>query len=215
MCSGRVDPALILETFINVIVGVMVSGCHAGDYHYLTGNYYTERRIQTLQEFLGILGVKPERLFLNWVSASEGERFANMVKNFVEKIKEIGPLSNDLLSDELRTRLLSARDALAQERMRWLINKERELLEEGNVFGEEVDQSAFNKVKFEALVREYEKNRILLSIGDEARSAKEIAQITSMSPEKVLRNLISMEQNGLVSVSEIMGVSPMYRRLEG
>ena len=172
-------------------------------------------RIKTLQEFLGILGVKPERLFLSWVSASEGERFANLVKNFVEKIAKVGPLSDDLPIDELRTRLYAARDALTQERMRWLINKEKELLEEGNAFGEEVDQEAFNKVKFEALVGEYEKNRILLSIGDEARSTKEIAHTTSLPPQKVLRNLISLEQNGLVTVSEVVGVTPRYRRFGG
>ena len=215
MCSGRVDPALVMEAFINGIDGVMVLGCHPGDCHYLTGNYYAEGRIKTLQEFLGILGVKPERLFLSWVSASEGERFANLVKNFVEKIAKVGPLSDDLPIDELRTRLYAARDALTQERMRWLINKEKELLEEGNVFGEEVDQDAFNKVKFEALVGEYEKNRILLSIGDEARSTKEIAHTTSLPPQKVLRNLISLEQNGLVTVSEVVGVTPKYRRFVG
>ncbi|MHC5059172.1 MAG: hydrogenase iron-sulfur subunit, partial [Planctomycetota bacterium] len=65
MCSGRVDPTLVLEAFIRGIDGVMVLGCHPGDCHYLTGNYYEERRIRTLQKFLELLGVKGERLFLD------------------------------------------------------------------------------------------------------------------------------------------------------
>ena len=71
MCSGRVDPTIVLEAFINKMDGVMVLGCHPGDCHYITGNYYTEKRMDTLQKFLEILGVKPERLILDWVSASE------------------------------------------------------------------------------------------------------------------------------------------------
>jgi F420-non-reducing hydrogenase iron-sulfur subunit len=215
MCSGRVDPTLVLEAFIHRIDGVMVLGCHPGDCHYMTGNYYTEKRIKTLQKFLEILKVNPDRLFLDWVSASEGERFATLVKDFTEKISKIGPLSNDLPSDELLTRLLAARDALSHQRMRWLVNRERDLLETENAFGEKVDWEEFNEIKLEALVREYEKNRILLSISDKAMSVKEIAQKIVMSPRAVLKNLIAMEQNGLVTVSEIEGIIPKYRRLEG
>lgn len=213
MCSGRVDPAIVLEAFIHEIDGVMVLGCHPGDCHYITGNYYTEDRVKTLQKLLKILGIKPERLLLDWVSASEGERFAKLVTNFTQKIGKIGPICNDLPLKELHMRLSAARDTLSQQRMRWLVNKERDLLEEGNVFGEEIDQEEFDQVKFEALIREYEKNRILQSIGDKALSVKEISKTTDMTPREVLRNLIAMEQNGLVTVSDIRGVSPRYRRI--
>lgn len=215
MCSGRVDPTLVLEAFIHGMDGVMVLGCHPGDCHYITGNYYTESRIKTLQKFLEILGVKSERLCLDWVSASEGERFANLIRDFTEKVKKLGPLSIDLPPDEARIRLLTARDVLSQQRMRWLINREWELLEEENVFKEKMDPDEFNKVKFEALISEYEKNRILLSISDKALSVKEIARTTTMKPRKVLKNLITMEQNGLVTISEIVGISPKYIKLGG
>lgn len=215
MCSGRVDPTLVLEAFIRGIDGVMVLGCHPGDCHYILGNYYTEGRMKTLQRFLEIVGVKPERLLLDWVSASEGERFANLVSDFTEKIAKIGSLSNDVPKDELQKRLLAAREAFSQHKMRWLINRERELLVEGNVFGEKVDQEDFNKVKFEALVKEYEKNRILFSISDKALSVTEIAQTTALTPREVLRHLILMEQKGLVTVSGIDGVKPMYKKMGG
>jgi hypothetical protein len=171
--------------------------------------------MHTLQAFLGLIGIPSDRLFLNWVSASEGERFARMIKEFTERITKIGPIASDLPQHELVTRLSAARDTFSQQRMRWVVNRERELFEEGTVFGEPVNQDEFNKVKIDALMREYEKNRILLSISDQAQSIKEIAQVTSLSPAQVVRNLIAMEQNGLVTVSEVDGVNPKYRKLGG
>ncbi len=215
MCSGRVEPTLVLEAFLRGVDGVMVLGCHPGDCHYLTGNYYAETRMKTLQQFLDVVGVRPDRLFLDWVSASEGERFARLVRDFTERIAKIGPLSRDLPRDELRTRLVAARAVFSQHRMRWLINRERELLEDGNVFGETVDRDAFNAVKFEALVKEYEENRILLSISEKALSVKEIAQTTDLTTRDVLKHLTRMEQNGFITVSGIKGVRPLYRRVGG
>ena len=213
MCSGRVDPTIVLEAFINNMDGVMVLGCHPGDCHYITGNYYTEKRMDTLQKFLEILGVKPERLILDWVSASEGERFANLIRDFVEKIKSLGPLTGDVPFEDLQKRLVAARDAFSQQRMRWLINREKDLLESGNVFGENVNQDEFHKIKFEALTREYEKNRILNSIESTALSVMEIAKTLALPPRDVVRNLIALEQNGLVTVFGIEGIHHKYRRL--
>lgn len=213
MCSGRVDPTIVLEAFINNMDGVMVLGCHPGDCHYITGNYYTEKRMDTLQKFLKIIGVTPERLILDWVSASEGERFANLIRGFVEKIKGFGPLTADVPLEELQKRLIAARDTLSQQRMRWLINRERDLLESGNVFGEHVNQDEFHKIKFEALTREYEKNRILNSINSKALSVKEIAKTLTLPPRDVVKNLIALEQNGLVTVSGMRDVHHKYRRL--
>ncbi|RLI38640.1 methyl-viologen-reducing hydrogenase subunit delta [Candidatus Bathyarchaeota archaeon] len=215
MCSGRVDPTLVLEAFIRGIDGVMVLGCHPGECHYILGNYYAEGRMKTLQRFLEIIGVKPERLLLDWVSASEGERFANLVSDFTKKIVKIGTLSTDISKDEFQKRLLAAKEAFSQHRTRWLINRERELLVEGNVFGERVDQDDFNKIKFESVVKDYEKNRILFAIRDKALSVTEIAQTSTLTPQEVLRHLIIMEQNGLVTVSEIDGVKPMYKKMRG
>ncbi len=83
------------------------------------------------------------------------------------------------------------------------------------MFGEPVNHDEFNKVKVDALMREYEKNRILLSISDQAQSVKEIAQATAMPSAQVVKNLIALEQNGLVTVSEVDGVNPKYRKLGG
>jgi F420-non-reducing hydrogenase iron-sulfur subunit len=90
MCSGRVDPVFILEAFRNGADGVLVTGCHIGDCHYYSGNLYTEARVELSKRALEIVGVEPERLRLEWISASEGERFARIITEMVHSIKKMG-----------------------------------------------------------------------------------------------------------------------------
>jgi F420-non-reducing hydrogenase iron-sulfur subunit len=91
MCSGRVDPELILEAFLAGADGIMVAGCHPGECHYMEGNYKTMRRTAFLRRLLEGFGVEPERLALEWVSASEGAKFQEVINGFVEKVSEMGP----------------------------------------------------------------------------------------------------------------------------
>ena len=91
MCSGRADPAFILKAFELGADGVLVGGCHPGDCHYLEGNYKTLRRMTLLKKMLSQLGLEPERVRLEWISASEGERFAQVVDEFTEQIRKLGP----------------------------------------------------------------------------------------------------------------------------
>jgi len=217
MCSARVDPTIVLEPFIRGLDGVMVLGCHLGDCHYMTGNYYTEKRMKTTKNVLKNVGLSPERLLLDWVSASEGERFATLVKDFTERVRKLGPLGKetDLEPQQLRTRLVAAKEALAQERIRWLMGRERELVEDKNVFGEKVSQEEFDQLMLQTIEKEFAKRRTLLSIGEDALSVKEIAQRMEASPREVLKNMVSLERDGLVSVVRIEGNSPKYRRIGG
>jgi len=91
MCSGRVDPEHIVKAFSMGADGVLVLGCHPADCHYIGGNYRTRRRIPLLKTMLGQLGLDPGRLRLEWVSASEGERFQQTITEFVGHIKALGP----------------------------------------------------------------------------------------------------------------------------
>jgi len=92
MCSGRVDPAFILEALKDGADGVLVAGCHLpSDCHYISGNFKALRRIMLLKKVLQQFGIEPERVRLEWISASEGDKFATVVKDMVEKIKKLGP----------------------------------------------------------------------------------------------------------------------------
>jgi len=92
MCSGRIDPAFILEALKNGADGVLVAGCHLpSDCHYLSGNFKALRRVALLKKVLQDFGIEPERVRLEWVSASEGDKFAAIVRDMVEEIKKLGP----------------------------------------------------------------------------------------------------------------------------
>jgi F420-non-reducing hydrogenase iron-sulfur subunit len=92
-CSGRVDPLFVLKCFQSGADGVLVSGCHPGDCHYTEGNYHARRRLALLRDFLDYLGIPKERLRVEWVSASEGQRFAELVSDFTGELTKLGPRS--------------------------------------------------------------------------------------------------------------------------
>ena len=91
MCSGRVDPVFILEALKKGADGVLVAGCHPGDCHYQSGNYKTKRRIMLLKKLMEELNIDPERVRFEYVSASEGQKFADVVTGFVDDLKKMGP----------------------------------------------------------------------------------------------------------------------------
>ena len=92
-CSGRVDPTLVLKAFAAGADGVLIAGCHPGDCHYINGNVKTIRRFRLLQKLLEQFGIEKERVRLEWVSASEGGRYAMIVESMTESIRSLGPLN--------------------------------------------------------------------------------------------------------------------------
>ena len=91
MCSGRVDTVFVLEALKKGADGVLIAGCHPGDCHYQSGNYKTNRRIKLLKKFLGEMGVEPARVRFEYISASEGQKFALVFTVFVDELKKLGP----------------------------------------------------------------------------------------------------------------------------
>jgi len=90
MCSSRVDPLFILKGYLNGADGILLTGCHPGDCHYQSGNYYTRRRFAALKKIFENLGLEKDRLSLSWISASEGQKYAQTTTDFTQKIKELG-----------------------------------------------------------------------------------------------------------------------------
>ena len=91
MCSGSVSPLYILSAFNKGADGVLVSGCHPGDCHYIKGNYYARRRIALVKELLEYIGLEPNRFQMSWVSAAEGLKYTEIIKDFVNILKPLGP----------------------------------------------------------------------------------------------------------------------------
>ncbi len=93
MCSGRVDPTFVLKAFALGADGVMIAGCHPGECHYIEQNYKTMRRYEMLRHTLGVMGIEPERLRLQWASAAEGAQLSAAINDMVDKVRALGPLS--------------------------------------------------------------------------------------------------------------------------
>jgi coenzyme F420-reducing hydrogenase delta subunit len=90
-CSGRVNPLFVLKALYEGADGVLVSGCHPGDCHYQSGNYYARRRLEVFKKLLDFVGLNPARFKMAWVSASEGAQFAQLIREFTAEVKEAGP----------------------------------------------------------------------------------------------------------------------------
>jgi F420-non-reducing hydrogenase iron-sulfur subunit len=96
MCSGRLNPMFVVKGFLSGADIVMMLGCHFGDCHYLKGNFACNARMTLLKPYLQAIGINPERLYWNQISASEGIKFKETMENIVKKAKELGPIANDL-----------------------------------------------------------------------------------------------------------------------
>ena len=92
MCSGRINPMYVVNALQQGADGVLIGGCHPGDCHYNHGNYLARRRIAIMKKLLEFMGIEPERVRMTWVSAAEGRKFADVVKEVTEDIKKLGPM---------------------------------------------------------------------------------------------------------------------------
>lgn len=92
MCSGRINPMFVVNALQQGADGVLIGGCHPGDCHYVEGNYLARRRITVMKDLLEFIGIDPRRVRMTWVSASEGNKFAEVIAEITEDVKKVGPM---------------------------------------------------------------------------------------------------------------------------
>jgi coenzyme F420-reducing hydrogenase delta subunit len=215
MCTGRIDSVLVLEALTNGVDGVIVMGCHLGDCHYRTGNHEAERKIKMLKKLLTSLGLS-DRLRLEWVSASEGARFAEVVRGFTNHIKALGPspLRKEKLDPEKLEGIRAAKKAVEDFRLRALVARERTIIEEGNVYGEEISQEEFDKKMDDAISSEYVRNRIHLLLEKKPMSIKLLSKRLGLDSQRVLNHMVILRRRGLITVDRVEDMTPMYTALK-
>ena len=205
MCSGRVDPAFILRAFSNGMDGVFVGGCWLGECHYVTeGNYEALSVMHICKKLLKLIGVNPERLRLEWVSASQGIRFAEVITDFIKELKELGPLGTGegIDADGLKLKFEAVKSLVPyiklveRERLRVHFDTEDEYDEFFS--SEEVD-----RLFRELIVDKLTISQILLLLRERPLSTGEISEILGLSPSEVSRYLNSSAKEGLVRFDEI------------
>ncbi len=215
MCSGRIDPMFIFKALQQGIDGVIVMGCHIGDCHYLEGNYEAEKKFALVLKLLEQLQNDfVNRVRLEWVSASEGVRYGEVVKSFTNQIRELGPspLSGDNPDIELLGKIKAMELAASNKRLRALVGRQRTVTERENAYGEQIDIEDFNDLFDGAILEEYERNRVLLALDKESKSVKAIAAEINLDPSIVLKHMLILKGRMLVDFKEIVGITPIYMR---
>jgi len=214
MCSGRVDPVFIFKALLTGIDGVFVLGCHPGDCHYLEGNYEAEKKFIMVQKFLKIVDFD-KRVRLDWVSASEGARFAQVVTEFIESIREQGPspLSGENIDQELFNNLKAMENSVSSDRIRALVGRQRKITEVENEYGEKVPIDEFNAIFDEAIHDEFVRHRILLSLSTKVLSVKDLAAELKLDPSEILENMLTLKSRGEIDYQKIDGNTPLYMRI--
>jgi F420-non-reducing hydrogenase iron-sulfur subunit len=197
MCTGRIDPSFILRAFANGTDGVFVGGCWLGECHYLTnGNYEALSMMLLCKKVLQQIGIDPARLRLEFVSASQGSRFAEVVTDFTSQLRELGPIGIDA-ADGGRTKLEAARSLVPylklveRERLRVHFQTEEEYRRFFN--SDEADRIYRETIGDELTTRE-----VLLVLRDNPLAAEAVAEVLGLSPSEASRHLNRSLREGLV-----------------
>ena len=215
MCSGRVDPTFVIEALLQKIDGVLVLGCHLGDCHYISGNYEAEIKMKMLKKMLSLIGLEG-RLRLDWVSAAEGNRFAQFVTDFTENIRKLGPspVKDEKRSKEVIDDLNAIKHALCDQRLRALVARQRLITQDANVYEEKFDSEKYEQILIDAIEKEFVRHKILVKIKDKGKSVPDIAKEINIEPHLVLRHIVKLRSRGLVDVDEINEEIPTFISIE-
>jgi F420-non-reducing hydrogenase iron-sulfur subunit len=199
MCSGRVDLAFVLRAFSNGTDGVFIGGCHLNECHYIThGNYHALSMVQLCKKLMKHMGLNPERIRIESLSAGEGIRFAEVMNEFSNTLRDIGPLGKgeDIDQDGLKfkleaaTRLVPYIRLVERERLRVRLNTVEEYIE---FFGSDEVNQLFEKLIIDKLAI----NQIMLLLREKPRSTGEIAEVLGVAPSQVSKYLNSSTKQGL------------------
>ncbi len=204
MCTGRVDPAFVLQAFSSGADGVFIGGCWPGECHYTTeGNYHALGMMLLIKKILKHIGVNPERLRLEWVSAAEGIRFAEVMNDVAKKVKELGPLGKAEGIDEnaLKFKLEAVKNLLPYIK---LVERERLRVHPD---AEEAYKNFFASDEGDRLIRELiidklAVSQMMLLLREKPLSVGELSERLRLDPSEVTRHLQHSVRQGFVKFDE-------------
>ena len=214
MCTGRVDPALVAKAFKKGIDGLMVVGCYFGDCHYITGNHQAKAKMDMTRKLFKFIGLNDDRLAFRQCSSGEASVFVEIVSEFDEKIRSLGPLGGDgdtVKAPEIFKKLEAAEAVLAGEKIRWIIGKRTPFLETGNVYGEIFTEHEFNRAIDMIIVEEMEVQEILARLRETARSVKDLANDLAIPSARVFRYITALKLQGMVALDKVTGQTPIFQ----
>jgi coenzyme F420-reducing hydrogenase delta subunit len=216
MCTGRVDPTMVADAFIEGADGIMVVGCHFGDCHYISGNYQAKIKIGLASKALATVGLNAGRVAFRQCSSAEGDRFVSQVTEFQNRVSEMGPLGSAerFPSGRQEEMLEIARAALGSEKLRWVAGKFTEFEDLGNKYGEKFTEHEMWRTLDTLVIDEIATHGILREMQKGAASVGELSQRLEIAPPDALKYVLALQRRGLVEVAGVDGSTPRYRILE-
>jgi predicted transcriptional regulator len=169
-----------------------------------------------LKQLVSLTGLEPDRLRLEWVSAAEGQRFAQVVIEFTEQMKKLGPspVSGKTPNQKILVNLQAAKSAASDFRLRVLVGRELNLIEKGNVYEEKVSQEDFDSLLHEAVRTEFVRHKIHLLTKAEPLPVRALAEAVKMKPAAVLQEIVAMRRRNMITLDHVEGTTPFYKALE-
>jgi heterodisulfide reductase subunit A len=190
MCTGRMDPILVLEALRMGADGVLIAGCHPGDCHYQKGNFMMEKRFDYLKKAVKSVGIEPERVRLEWVSASEGGKWAALIREMTDEIKRLGPNPFKLAHDAKKTE--AAIEAFKSQRLRWVVGRSQIKVE--------IEENKYRQAVDSIMQVEIERHMITGALKEKGPlTAEELAQLAGLQPNRTVQHLIALRRNGIVN----------------
>ena len=204
MCTGRVDLAFIFRALLNGKDGVLIGGCHPGECHYVTqGNFGAFSTLHIGRKLLELIGLNPERLRLEYIAASEGSRYAAVMNDFSNKVRELGPLGKGEGIDEtvLRRRLEVVYNLIPYIK---LVERERLRMPVKSVeaYNEFFASDEFDKIFQDLIADKMELSQIMAILREKPCSAKEISEILGVTPGEASNQLKRSARQGFVEFDE-------------
>jgi F420-non-reducing hydrogenase iron-sulfur subunit len=214
MCTGRIDPAMVAGAFNKGLDGLLAVGCYFGDCHYITGNHQAKAKMDITQKLLKHVGLNEDRLAFRQCSSGEASVFVDIITEFTEKIRSLGPLGgggDQLEAPELNKKLETAEAVLASEKIRWVIGKRTPFLEDGNMYGEIFTEHEFNRAIDMIVVEETEVQEILGKLREGAQSVKDLAKALAIPTERVFRYITALKRKDMVALENVSGRTPIFQ----
>jgi F420-non-reducing hydrogenase iron-sulfur subunit len=189
MCTGRMDPTLVLEALRMGADGVLIAGCHPGDCHYQKGNFMMEKRFDYLKSAVKNIGIESERVRLEWISASEGGKWAALAREMTEDIKRLGPSPFRLAYDAKKTE--ATIEAFKSQRLRWVVGRSQIKVE--------IEEDKYRRTVDSIMQVETERHMITCALKEKGPlTAEELARLTGLQPNKIVQHLIALRRDGAI-----------------
>ncbi len=214
MCSGRVDPFLIFKAFREGADGVLVAGCHPGDCHYISGNLEAEHKMKYVVRAIEKSKIPTQRFKFKWVSASEGKFFMETVTEFTEELKKLGPISEEVIDGVPSIdKIAAAENEFLNSTVRWMIGKERTLIDEGNVYGEKLNPDRLTEIISEVVDTRYLKFLILRLIKNIPLPVPIISKRLEVEQGEIFDCLMQLKNEGSVNIVGFKDDYPVFQAL--